>query len=129
VLIKVIGLFTLGVAAWEDWKTHSFHPQPAIIYGLIAPLLIQTSPQIGSYIIFFSGVYGGFIKNYIRPGDIWILYAYAATFPSLQSIFTLLTVTGLYLSIFKHGPSEKDWIPYVPAILISYTTMLIVQTL
>jgi hypothetical protein len=119
-LFYILGLTVLGFASWQDIKTESFHPQPSIIHGLIAPFFIQGSPQITSYIIFFSAVYAGFIENYIRPGDIWILFAYAATFPTLQSLFTLLTVTGIYLSLFKHSGWEKEWIPYIPAILLAY---------
>jgi len=128
--IQLIGLTVLGYAAWEDWKTHSFKPVPLLLYNILAITNAPTglTSNIGFLITSALILYGSWKKNYFRPGDTIPVLAYAMTFPSLQGFFTLTTITGLYLALFKHGNTDKEWIPYIPAILISYIIQLISQT-
>lgn len=118
----ILGLAVHSAAAVEDWFKERFHALPFFIY---LPLAASTGVTIGSGMIITAGAIGMY-RNYLRPGDLLLLASYSFTFPSLQSFFTLTTVTGLYLALFKHLDTEKEWIPFAPAILLAYIIQAII---
>lgn len=116
-LLKVLGLAVLGYTSLEDVIDEEFNVLPVIL--VLTPALIQaeTMSVPGLMLaICMIGVY----KKFIRWGDTFPALLYAASFPSMQSIFTLVTVTGLYIALYKQAFPERQWIPYLPAILTSY---------
>jgi len=121
ILLKLLGLTALGYTSFQDFKTEKFSVYPVIFAA--APALIHVDTWFVPGLTLFLSIIA-IRKTYIRPGDTLPLLLYTLTFPSLQSIFTLLTVTGLYLAIYKEAFPEKEWIPYLPAILTSYIIQL-----
>jgi len=116
-LLKVLGLAVLGYTSLQDVREEKFNVLPVIL--VFTPTLIQaeTMSVPGLMIsICIIGVY----KKFIRWGDTLPALLYAASFPTMQSIFTLVTVTGLYIALYKQAFPEQQWIPYLPAILTSY---------
>jgi len=120
----ILGLAVHTVAAVEDWFKERFHALPFLLY-LPYVLITGPGPGIGSIAVIAAGMLG-WLQNYLRPGDLLLLASYSLTFTSLQSLFTLTTVTGLYLALFKHVDREDEWIPFAPAILLAYIAQALI---
>jgi len=123
-LLKLLGLAVLAYTSFQDFKAEEFSVFP-VIFATI-PALFQVDTWLVPGMTVFISVLG-IRKNYIRVGDSLPLLLYAVTFPALQSIFTILTVTGLYLAIYKEAFPGKDWIPFLPAILTSYIIQFLIS--
>jgi len=120
----ILGLAVHTVAAVEDWFKEKFHVLPFFLY-IPYVALTGAGPGIGSIAVIFAGMLG-WHQNYLRPGDLLLLASYSLTLPSLQTVFTLTAVTGLYLALFKHMDREDDWIPFAPAILLAYIAQALI---
>lgn len=120
----IAGLLFHAAAAVEDWFKERFHALPFLFY-IPYVALTGPGPRTGFVAVVTAGMLGIY-RNYLRPGDLLLLASYSLTFPSLQSFFTLTTVTGLYLALFKHMDREKEWIPFAPAILLAYIAQAII---
>lgn len=116
-VLKLLGLLVLTFTSYQDVKTEMFNVLPVIL--VLTPTLIQVkTPSVLGLVLVISII--GVYKQFIRWGDTFPILLYTAMYPSLQSIFTLTTVTGLYLTLYKQAFPEKQWIPFLPAILTSY---------
>jgi len=120
----ILGLAVHSAAAVEDWFKEKFHALPFLLY-IPYVLITGSGPGIGSIALITAGMLG-WHQNYLRPGDLLLLASYSLTLTSLQSVFTVTTVTGLYLALFKHVDREDEWIPFAPAILLAYIAQALI---
>lgn len=120
----ILGFAIHAAAAAEDWLKQKFHALPFLLY-IPYITVAGTGPGPGSIPVISAGLLG-WHQNYLRPGDLLLLASYSLTHTSLQSFFTLTTVTGLYLLIYKKMNIGNEWIPFAPAILTAYLLQLII---
>jgi len=100
----------------EDLYKEKFHPHPHIAIIITAPIVLKYTGNPAAYIGLILGI-TGYIKNMIRPGDILLILSLAAVLPSIQTVFTGLTVTGIYIMYFQKIRSGREWIPFAPVFL------------
>lgn len=120
ILSFLTGLASLAWISLQDWINEEFN---ALIP--VASIVLLAFFEVGN--IYYPGFFLNLLffsilvlTGYLRPGDILALGVYIMVFNSFQSFFTLLMVMGLYLYAYPKIAKEKDWIAFVPAILISY---------
>lgn len=116
-LLKLLGLAVLGFASFQDIRSEMFSVYPVIL--ALTPALTRVETPMVLVLATVICV-TGYLQGYIRLGDALPVLLYVASYPSLQSIFTLTLVTGLYIAAYKEAYPEKEWIPYLPAILTAY---------
>lgn len=127
-LFHGIALLTLGLISFQDWKNEKFNvfiPLAGFTAIILTGYQTTGSGYTGLTLIYLASIIGVY-KKYIRLGDVIPIGLYSYAFTSLQSFFTLMTVTGLYLYTYPKLRDEKQWIPYLPALLLSYLVQLLV---
>ena len=116
-LLKLLGLAVLGFASFQDIRSEMFSVYPVILALTPMVIRLKTISVLGLTVaLSMIPVY----KKWMRWGDVFPILLYVAAFPTYQSIFTLTLVTGLYIAAYKEAYPEKEWIPFLPAILTAY---------
>jgi hypothetical protein len=115
-IYMAIAVLVFTYTSIEDLYKQSFHPHPHIFIIFTAPLVFGYVSNPAAYIGLILGI-TGYIKDMIRPGDILLILSLAAILPGIQTVFTALTITGLYLMYFKKTGYRREWIPFAPVFL------------
>lgn len=119
VLTGVSAFLTLAYSARSDWKNEEFNAVPVVATIIFILIFNPRSYSIGvSLTTFFMGIL--IWQRMMRPGDMLLTSLYTLIFSSTQGFFSFLTVTGMYLYAYPKIFSEKEWIPFAPAVLICF---------
>lgn len=135
-LVFLVGLSCLTWVSVQDWRRHRFNaliPVSAILIITLLYFFSAASFTFGPGLLLNLLLSGILITaGSLRLGDLLPITVYTGVYTSIQSFFTLLMATGLYLYAYPkymdEEPGNPEWIPFIPAVLTAYLIQALLIT-